>query len=436
MGSYKLLSKFKYGENGNTRLTDEQIDEEYIKRLTGYSTVVTNMHPTLVDKQKLEVGIQASKSLSQTNYPIFWVTTPKMMNLIDTIHQLSHAIDSMINTNQLPPVAISSYLRAMLTNEIFFSNEIEGVHTNPNEIETIVWDAQNNDKEKNRRLESTIRKYTTSLKGEQHQINKLSDIRDVYDQLLDEEISEDDKPDGNIFRKSFVYIGNAGKAVHLPPDNEQDIETALNELIIFMNSDSITPLIKSIVTHFMFENTHPFKDGNGRTGRYLLSSYLSKKIDNYTGLTISTAIHTHVQEYYKLFRTAGDVENRADLTEFIIGMLKIIADGQREVLKQLQIRLDSMNDNFKNLKHLFPKLSEEKLSIIFILLQSKLFAQGSSMGENNGIQDRELRELVKSDGISRRRFSELMDSLENDDRLIKTVSKRPLQHILLDEYLI
>nr|WP_263849313.1 Fic family protein [Lacticaseibacillus sharpeae] len=185
---------------------------------------------------------------------------------------------------------------------------------------------------------------------------------------------------------------------------------------------------KSLATHFMFENTHPFKDGNGRTGRYLLSSYLSKKLDSFTGLTISTSIHNHVQKYYQLFRDAGNIENRGDLTNFIDGMLDIIIDGQQSVITQMQSRKSKLDENMKHIQKLYPTLNDDYNSILYIFLQSKLFTDG----KKNGIQDRQLAEIAKnSRNISRRAFKTIIDDL-TDKKIITLVSSNPLQHVLSD----
>ncbi len=178
----------------------------------------------------------------------------------------------------------------------------------------------------------------------------------------------------------------------------------------------------------MFENTHPFKDGNGRTGRYLLSSYLSKKLDSFTGLTISTSIHNHVQKYYQLFRDAGNIENRGDLTNFIDGMLDIIIDGQQSVITQMQSRKSKLDENMKHIQKLYPTLNDDYNSILYIFLQSKLFTDG----KKNGIQDRQLAEIAKnSRNISRRAFKTIIDDL-TDKKIITLVSSNPLQHVLSD----
>jgi len=431
MKKYQLLSTFKYGQNGHDRLSEDEVNQEYLHRKNDYSVTVTSMFPRLVNKEILELGIVDGKSLASAKDPIFWLLTPRIFMLLDLVRKQSAEISELIYTDKIPRVAINSYTYSMLTNEIFFSNEIEGVHTNPEEISTIVWDSDSDKDNKHRRLESTIRQYKTALAASQKQINDLEDFRTIYDQLLDGEIPADSLPDGTLFRDSFVYIGSDGNAVHLPPDNENDISLALSQLITFMNNDDdVIPIIKAIVTHFMFENTHPFRDGNGRTGRYLLSSYLSKKLDVFTGLSLSTTIHDHVQNYYRLFREAGNSENRGELTLFIEGMLEIISDGQKEVLNQFSSRMEMLKLSFEKLKTLLPDLDQDESGMLYIYLQSKLFTGSST----DGITDSELQKISKQNGnVSRRKFKDMVDKFTEQGVLI-TVKKNPIQHVLNDDF--
>ncbi len=62
---------------------------------------------------------------------------------------------------------------------------------------------------------------------------------------------------------------NAGQPFYTPPRGKGVIEEKLENLITFLNDDSILPgepLIKMAIAHFQFEAIHPFRDGNGRAG--------------------------------------------------------------------------------------------------------------------------------------------------------------------------
>lgn len=57
MKNYQLLSTFKYGSNGHSSLSEEELNAEYLHRINDYSATVTAMFPRLVHKESLEMGI-------------------------------------------------------------------------------------------------------------------------------------------------------------------------------------------------------------------------------------------------------------------------------------------------------------------------------------------------------------------------------------------
>ncbi|HEM5054447.1 TPA: hypothetical protein U1216_001831 [Streptococcus suis] len=66
-------------------------------------------------------------------------------------------------------------------------------------------------------------------------------------------MSEDEKPDGELFRKKVIYVGDGNSYVHQGNSLEFSINEDLTKLIIFMNNPEIPLIIKSIITHYFFE---------------------------------------------------------------------------------------------------------------------------------------------------------------------------------------
>ncbi|ANK63230.1 hypothetical protein BSQ39_09400 [Loigolactobacillus backii] len=379
--SYITLHQFKYNGSGPS-LTKTEAKAEYFKRMESDSVWKTNLYPLLTD----------SNGGQSDDFPIFFENTTKMYSKIQKITNNSRQIRRLVNT--LPGIAGRTYTNEVLANEIFFTNEIEGVKTNREDIKTMV-DEQKNDKTPTKkRLQSTVRMYRDIFNQKIIKIYSLEDIRRIYDSLLQGEIPDKKLPDGKYFRNKEVWIGSAMKSFHRPPKNESEISDKLKQLIYFMNDADVPEIPKAIVTHFMFENTHPFYDGNGRTGRYLLSEYLSSKIDPYTGLIISTSIHNEQSKYYKIFKEAERRDNFGDLTVFIEQILSIIIEGQLDVRTNLVDKLEAFNKSAKILNKVFAHTEEYEeanlkkwriFSVFFILLQSYLFNM-----DDNGITDTQL----------------------------------------------
>lgn len=98
-------------------------------------------------------------------------------------------------------------------------------------------------------------------------------IREIHKMLMTGVRGEHKDP--GEFRKTQNWIGHSGStlanAAFVPPP-VPDMETALNNLELFLHNRSDMPLaMQCAVVHLQFETIHPFLDGNGRVGRLLVA---------------------------------------------------------------------------------------------------------------------------------------------------------------------
>ena len=103
-------------------------------------------------------------------------------------------------------------------------------------------------------------------------------IREIHKELMERGRKTHFSDPGH-FRQSQNWINGKGPtdAEFVPPPVEAMIK-ALQDLEKFLNSaDAMPPLIKASIIHSQFETIHPFLDGNGRTGRMLVTFYLLKE---------------------------------------------------------------------------------------------------------------------------------------------------------------
>jgi Fic family protein len=104
------------------------------------------------------------------------------------------------------------------------------------------------------------------------------------------------------FRSSQNWIGGTrpGNASFVPPP-VYEMNQALGDLELFIHAeDNYLPLVKAALIHAQFETIHPFADGNGRTGRMLVTMYLwHQKLLELPLLYLSSYFKKHQQLYYE-----------------------------------------------------------------------------------------------------------------------------------------
>ncbi|OGZ78138.1 MAG: hypothetical protein A2358_02195 [Candidatus Staskawiczbacteria bacterium RIFOXYB1_FULL_37_44] len=149
---------------------------------------------------------------------------------------------------------------AFLVDFIYNSNKIEGSRVPRESVEKIVREATG---EKNEEVKNTIAAVNyTKQKGFKITIKN---IEKIHDMLLAHE------PANQKFRKdNNIVVGNS------PVADYKDIKKELEKLLDWNheNNYKMYPVEQAFNFYYRFERIHPFKDGNGRTGRILMNEIL------------------------------------------------------------------------------------------------------------------------------------------------------------------
>jgi Fic family protein len=166
-------------------------------------------------------------------------------------------------------------------------------------------------------------------------------IRELHKQLMHKARATHFSDPGE-FRKSQNWIGGTrpDNARFVPPA-VADMQNALSDLEKLIHSEDTMPtVIKAGLIHAQFETIHPFLDGNGRTGRMLITFYLWK--ESYLEkpvLFLSSFFKKHQKLYYeKLFGYHnGNIFDWIDF--FLDGVIEIANEaidivGKITVLRQ------------------------------------------------------------------------------------------------------
>ncbi|KAB8288006.1 cell division protein Fic [Bifidobacterium ramosum] len=325
--------------------------------------------------------------------------------------------------NQIPGVMRWDYIRHSISEELFATNEMEGVRSTRKETQNAVAVAEQARKEgdASRAKFSEFAKLYLNLADEDSSLPmSIVDIRDIYDKVVLDEIDENDKPDGDLFRRHDVEIqGPHGVAIHNGVSGENAISALLADMIHLASSDEIPRLQAAIISHFLFEYVHPFYDGNGRTGRYLLALYLNRDLTMPTVLSLSRTIAEHKVAYYKAFTEAEDKLNCGELTFFVNTILGFIQQAQNELIDELGVKVDQLNKGGAVCERLAEQhdLSRNALSLLYAVVQEELFDSFKSMSLADAAYH-----LRLSKQSARKYVGELLDA-----DLVEQSGKRPLK---------
>lgn len=141
------------------------------------------------------------------------------------------------------------------------------------------------------------------------------------------------------FRRTQNWIGGTrpDNARFVPPP-VREMNQALNDLEKFIHADDeYLPLIKAGLLHAQFETIHPFLDGNGRTGRMLVTMFLwYRRLLEMPVLYLSTYFKKHQETYYeKLNAYHSENGNVEEWVEFFLDGVVDIANSSIETCRKI-----------------------------------------------------------------------------------------------------
>ncbi|MDE6869234.1 MAG: Fic family protein [Clostridia bacterium] len=141
-----------------------------------------------------------------------------------------------------------------------------------------------------------------------------------------------------------VYNGD-GEVIHIAPSADI-VPTLLNQLFEWVKTAKVNMLIKSSVFHYEFEFIHPFRDGNGRTGRLWQTALLASWKDIFAWIPIESIIKDNQEEYYKAILSST---SQGKSNSFIIFMLDVINKAIKDIVKDTTNHFNHINNQIASL---------------------------------------------------------------------------------------
>lgn len=309
----------------------------------------------------------------KTEYPLFYCYAEEILLLVQNIYGQVNRIQKL--THVIPETFMAQYAISCLIDEVQATNDIEGVHSTKKQVKDAL---ENRPLPKNfLHLQSVIDKYKKIMAKEDLAFKNCEDIRNFYDGFVLSEVLQehpDYLPDGKIFRKGAVEItSQTDKAKHAGVYPEEKIISTMEESLRILYDEEIPLLIRLAVFHYLFEYIHPFYDGNGRMGRFMISYFLAKEFDVTIASRLSIAINRNKKDYYRMFEDTENEFNRGDLTPFIINFLSFIESAANDSLTILSRKYNQLKAFKAELDRLFSNTDFLTQEIYYILLQASAF---------------------------------------------------------------
>ena len=265
--------------------------------------------------------------------------TDDLQTLLSRADRALGRLDGSIQTLPDPDLFVFMYVRR----EAVLSSQIEGTQSSLQDV----LNAEANIFVPNRPRD--VHEVINYVNAMNHGLERLHTlplsirlIREIHERLMEGARGGGLQP-GEL-RRSQNWIGPAGctlnEATYVPPPPHA-VQSALGELENFLHApDHLAPLLRIGMAHAQFEAIHPFLDGNGRTGRLLITFFLcQQEILLKPVLYLSIFLKKHRMEYYErlqAIRDAGDWEGW--LAFFLRGVAEVSNEAVETVRRILTLR--------------------------------------------------------------------------------------------------
>jgi Fic family protein len=216
-------------------------------------------------------------------------------------------------------------------------------------------------------------------------------IKELHEKLLSEaRTTQHAFP--RTFRTSQNWIGGTrpDNARFVPPP-PHEMNSALADLENFIHAnDNYLPLIKAALLHAQFETIHPFTDGNGRTGRMMITMFLwFKKLLDTPVLYLSAYFKKHQDLYYEKINNYHKGEITAWIDFFLDAVIEIALSSISTCQKIVGIR----NRDQTKIAQLNQKASASTMKVLLGLYQMPIIGI-ADVAKLTGFSDRGAYNLI------------------------------------------
>lgn len=311
------------------------------------------------EKGAMDLNLENAVTYHYDKFP------PSTLDYGQFVGPLVKATDALARYDQMLKNMRNSeiFLGPLRNQEAVISSRMEGTVSTMDEILKYEADhdseAENTTSVRSEVIETIL--YQRALKNSQHAIEQgypisQSLIKSIHARLLS--FGRGSLKSPGEFKKEQNYIADKFKKdILFIPTSPEKLQDGLDNLFQYIERSTDVPLVKTAITHVEFESLHPFKDGNGRIGRMLITLML------WSSGTIS-APHFYISGYLednkdRYIDTMRSVSQNGDWENWCIFFMEAI---EQQAIRNLRIA-ESINQLYEEMKIVFSDTLSSKWTV-------------------------------------------------------------------------
>jgi len=288
---------------------------------------------------------------------------PGLLAATDALARYDQALQSMHNS--------AIFLAPLRDQEAVVSSRMEGTISTMDEILLLQAEYDESDEEALAEFRSEVIEtalYRRALNTAQRQLEEgqpltESLVKSIHQQLLSFGRGSQKSPGS--YKNEQNYVGERGsRVIHFVPTAPAHLASGMETLFRVMDDTQRPILLRAALAHAEFEALHPFKDGNGRVGRMLITLML------WQGGAIS-APHFYISRYFEenkdeYIGRLRDVSASGDWQGWCVFFLEAVEEQARQNLKVAQDIRDCYEEmKLRFTEHLASKYAVAALDYMF-----------------------------------------------------------------------